>query len=310
MERYKYRDVLFSTDDSLEHLCLEKNSSSIIGILRLIIGTADCRDDVLGITHVFRINYCQFPCEMRDNIERQFLCDVFGDDSENLTLAELNQYFKNSQYTNRKFFHVIEEELIRCLIADLQQHYLVAFIHLYRLMEAVSYSYPLLYTSHSKDYQGTYTLLQKYFKNDGAGELKFFSNFIKSTYHTNEFYNTLIEIDFNLIENETLRTYYFQFFKGLAADISSDSHFVIDDDSLIVKISFLNFFELLITLRNRYFHLAQGAESKKNHSSIMIPDPNLWFSLYMPGGIYWISTMLLKLIEHDLDKMYRSAPRV
>lgn len=66
------------------------------------------------------------------------------------------------------------------ILNELTQYFVVnelspceGFVHLYRTLEFMSYSFPLIYASKSKSYRGTYDSLKKFLAGDSGGEVKF-----------------------------------------------------------------------------------------------------------------------------------------
>lgn len=111
------------------------------------------------------------------------------------------------------------------ILNELTQYFVVnelspceGFVHLYRTLEFMSYSFPLIYASKSKSYRGTYDSLKKFLAGDSGGELKFFDKFLKEIFKTN--------------------------------------FFTFDENTLTFK--FKNEMELFIEIRNRYFHMLLG----------------------------------------------------
>ena len=72
-----------------------------------------------------------------------------------------------------------------------------SFVHIYRTLEFMSYSFPMIYASKSMDYRGSYEHLKKFMNGDSDGELKFFKTFLKELFKNN------ILLENKKLKNET-----------------------------------------------------------------------------------------------------------
>ncbi len=89
----------------------------------------------------------------------------------------LNTYLRHS-LKQRKYYKEILLEMVHFFYRNNRAEGCVAFLHLYRFLERVSYAFPLTYSITTEDYKGTYDSLKEFF-GEGKGELKFFSKFIE-----------------------------------------------------------------------------------------------------------------------------------
>lgn len=292
INRYTYKDPIFRTNARNQNLRIE-SGNSILTLFRLISGTINCTDLYKNKEYKFRTNFSNFPFGENETIDQSVVLNNFPDE---VKLKDLDLYFKRSKF-NSIFYSSIQSELIKCLIAEKQKNHLESFFYLYRVIEGISYSIPLIYVSKHKNYNKTYKQLQSYFGKDIDGELAFFKRFISQTFKDEEFYKSTIDIDITEIDIEEIREDYYKLYIGKMKPqaISSQS------ENEEIKISFIGFYEFIIELRNRFFHFTKGSwQDNLSSSELLFPD--YFFKPIINHGINWISLILFEIIKVDFEK--------
>ncbi len=293
-DRYNYKDVLLRSNSKYPNLRIGNNDKAILKIFRILAGTIDCGDEYLNRHYKFRINYFELPfLNNPKQLNQSLLTTIFADDIDMLTL---DNYFKNTK-GNIDFYSLVQVELTKCLVAKSQKHFLEAFFFLYRILEGICFSLPLIYTSKAKDFKKSYGMLQKFFSNSQKdGELLFFKKFIVEIFKDKDFFKSTIDIDLNCIHIEELRNEYFNIYRNLCKDDFLDD----ETESEELKFKFIGFYEFLIELRNRYFHLLQGTW-QENISSTTVLYPDLFFKPLIDNGINWIAIVIFEILIFDIE---------
>lgn len=178
-DRYTYTDPIFSAKTLSPNIKVE-NSLSILKVLRLISGTVNCYDNYTGTNYRFRINYTNLPYELNNKLSSDVLLKNFPSE---VKIKDLNNFFKKSN-NNKKFYESIEIEILKCFIAEKKERHLESFFYLYRVIEGISYSVPLLYLRKNREYNKTYSDLQSFFGKDKDGELAFLSDLFQKLLKT------------------------------------------------------------------------------------------------------------------------------
>ena len=292
-DRYKYQDPIFKDSTKYDFLKIGNSNSSLLNVFRLISGTINCKDDYQNENYKFRNNYTEFPYEINTSIKQSIVKECFP---EEVKLKDLNHYFKVSR-SNQKFYSSIEVELLKCLIAESNGNHLEAFFYLYRVIEGISYSLPLIYVSKSKSYNKSFKQLQSYFKQESDGELAFFKKFICEIFKEEDFFKSTIDIDLTTISVEDLRESYFKIY----VEKINNSALIDSTEFEEIKVSFIGFYELIIEIRNRFFHFKQGAW-QENLSSTDIMYPDFFFKPLIGHGLNWVSIILFEIIKNDFVK--------
>ena len=291
--RYLFVDTIFQENTRNEFLRIE-NSTSILNIFRLISGTINIKDIYTNKIYKLRNNHIKFPTEVNTKLSSKIIVNNFP---EEVTLNDLNNYFKKAK-SNLKFYKSIEAELIKCIIAYEDNKTLESFFYLYRIIEGISYSIPLIYVSKKSDYNKTYSDLQSFFGKDKDGELSFFKRFVSETFKDEDFYKSNIDIDLLEIETEEIRAKYYSIYLKRM----SEKHIVSKNENELIKIKFIGFYDFLIELRNRFFHNSKGSW-QENLESTELLYPDLFFKPLIKHGINWISLIIFEIIKVDFDKI-------
>ncbi|KAF2333780.1 hypothetical protein [Flavobacterium daemonense] len=292
-KRYKYNESLIRANSKNKYLNASENRNPLLGIFRLLSGTINCTDEFLEKNHKFRTNYFQFPYIDNDVLKQSIFTDLFP---EEVKISHLNSYFKVAR-RNKKFYETIECELIKCLIANKSANFLESFFYLYRVIEGISYSLPLIFASKLKDYNKSYDLLQKFFSKSKESELAFFKKFICEVYKEEDFFKTSISINLDLIDVEELKEKYYKTYSSLIIDKKNIEDATENEE---VKISFIGYYEFMIEVRNRYFHFLQGTW-KENLKTTEVLYPDQFFKPLIDNGINWVAIILFEILKFDLD---------
>ncbi len=294
INRYSIVDSIARNNTKYKHLKTEENPSPILNLFRLISGTVNIKDNYKNKTYKIRDNNIKLPTEENTFLKYDTLLEQFD---ESVSLEDLNYFFLKAR-SNRKFYKSIEVELIKCLIAYKSDKFLESFIYLYRIIEGISYSIPLIFVSKKDDFNKTYHDLQSYFGKDKDGELLFFKRFISETFKDEDFYKTNITIDLNLVDFEELRPKYYELYLN-----KINEKFVIDkSENIFIKIKFIGYYDLLIELRHRFFHNLKGSW-QENFDSTELMFPDQFFKPITLHGINWLSIVLFEIIKFDLQKI-------
>lgn len=281
-----YEDHLSAAQNAAlpAELVISDRISNEAVLIRLLLGT-------LTIKHFSGER--QISLEQRNNYSIAGILD-------DITLPEdrIKDFFSFEEFSNTekesigKYLrfnrrnHFVHEELLSELTQAMvwqEQSPIESFVHIYRTLEFMSYSFPLIYASKSMDYRGSYEKLKKFMSGDSDGELKFFKTFLKELFKENILYEYEFDILFisdnvNLIQAELERAV-------------SNNYYIFEGETM--KIRFANVADLLITLRNRYFHMLIG-KGTDNFYDIRYDKREL-FSVMNPMFINWL-TMIYKEI--------------
>lgn len=184
--------------------------------------------------------------------------------------GNLALFIKKTTPMNRPFFEDLLGEFSHHFIQTKKEAHLAAFVFLYRILERISYSIPLLYSTLSNDFIDTFNDMKSLFSPESGGELGLFKKFLnQGKFIDSIILDTTYKIRFtsktgNQDKYFSLINYYFKSFSSTDSNISE------------VEIKFRDVPDLLIALRNRFFHFKTG-NSQKNIAIKELQDPDEFF---------------------------------
>lgn len=181
-------------------------------------------------------------------------------------------FIKRTAADNRAFYQDLLAEFSNYFLETERGSHTSAFVHLYRILERLSYSIPLLYCSLSRDYMGTFSDLKAMFAsdNDRSGEFGLFNKFLsQGKLIDTTLLDSAYRIDFSASPINKRR--HFELIQR-----HSDKFIGADDTTYQVEIKFRDVPELLRNVRNRFFHFRTG-DGQRNISMREIYDTNGFF---------------------------------
>lgn len=267
-------------------------------ILRIIMGGVSITNNDVGITCDLTTNYLSLYYAFDElKSPEGNLSEILNDSIE---LPDLEKFFFDRRYSlkNKDFFNRLENEFCNFLLYQSKENYTTAFIFLYRILEVISFSFPLIYASKTYDFKHTYGKLKEIFSiNSGnsTGELGFLKSAIKVMFEGSELLETSIDIDLDdeFEKNEKI-------YKALKSVIDNKIFHTDTIENSKLSICFGDVSSFIITLRNRFFHLFNRGD--KNLESIEIIDPDYLFSKINKPVFTWICVVYLEINKFLLEE--------
>ena len=138
------------------------------------------------------------------------------------------------------------------------------------------------------DYRVSYGNLKKFMSGDSDGELKFFKNFLKELFKNNILFQYEFEIYF-LNGNETL-------IKQELQRVINNTSYTFDGNTM--KIRFANIIDLIVILRNRYFHMLLG-KGTDNFYDIQYDKRELFYAMN-PVFMNWLTLVYREIVIYSV----------
>lgn len=294
-----FNNGLFQYEDKLSDAQIEKLPSSLLlnapsseaVLLRLLLGgiTISKTNEIKRYNQPS--NYTLLPFKEKSRFSYESFDKVFSTDITKEEAALLcNKYFQK----NRKNTYVHNQMLFEFSSYLLKEKLspTAAFVHLYRCLEFMSYSFPMIYSSISKDYRGTYESLKKFMGGDSSGELAFMKKFVKELFEHDQVLNYQFDIDINMEGLDKAKT---------ECKAAFRDEFSYNFEGQTFSITFENMMALFICLRNRYFHFLIGGK-RINFTSIEYDIEDL-FQALNPYFANWIAVIFCKIIQDGFDSL-------
>lgn len=258
-------------------------------LIRLLCGTLKLKYPLNGrdVEIEQRKNYSIPGIGENNGFKYKIIRDFFSLDHFRKTEKKSIDKYLNS---NRRNFFVHSEVLseLTSAIIWMKSSPIESFVHIYRALEFMSYSFPLIYASKSMDYRGSYGNLKKFMSGDSDGELKFFKTFLKELFKNNILFQYEFEIYF-LNGNETL-------IKQELQRVINNTSYTFDGNTM--KIRFANIIDLIVILRNRYFHMLLG-KGTDNFYDIQYDKRELFYAMN-PVFMNWLTLVYREIVIYSV----------
>lgn len=220
--------------------------------------------------------------------------------SEDLSNDDIFQVFKNQKYIvqNNDFFESLCNEFNNFYYYENKGSHTTAFAFIYRILETISYAFPLTYAVKTNNFQGTYSLLKGYLNGvKDKGELGFFKKFIQELFKDDPAPESSITIEINHPDVDIQKAFFKSFKKACPDPNLYDPNDT--DEPNRISIKFTEYSSFVINLRNRFFHFFNSGQPNLHSSDIM--DADSFFGMVNKKSVYWISVVLFQIIKVNIE---------
>lgn len=257
-------------------------------LLELLMGKIDIFD--MSDQHIFnqKTNYTSLPfstvkSHMIDDFNKVLIIDDISDER---TSNCVNTFFRNDRRNKIVYDHILHEITQYFLFG--QNSSCEGFVHLYRTLEYISYSFPMIYASSSSEYLGTYGDLKSFFSSDG-GELKFFRRFLQTLLKPN---SSVLNYTFNIVIDS-------QYSDELENLLKNEIHVdAVGFSESVMQVGFLDIMDLFLEIRNRYFHMLLG-QGRNNFFGLNYEINDLFKSIN-PFLLNWFATIYVEILNQRM----------
>jgi hypothetical protein len=297
---FEHIEILESNqfDENTISLSIAKNQTPKVLLIRGLIGSLKYRNTFTQKEFAQTIDYFDLQNSNSAKPAITRLREYISPDIDDELLGKIFQN-KKFLYQNLQFFERLNNEFCNYYYYQSKESYTTAFAFIYRILETISYAFPLIYASKTDDFKGTYHFLKQCLTGDKEkGELGFFKSFIAVVFDKDPLKDSSITIEINH-ESEEIQQYLFTAFKKACPDENIFSPDTNEPDRLSVKFS--EYSSFIICLRNRFFHLFNSGHPNLQSDDIM--DADSFFELVNAKSIYWISLVVLEILKHNIDKV-------
>lgn len=290
---YIYENLIDVDDSKLpSELVVNERISNEAILVRLLCGTLNVKYIANGEEKEMaqNINYSAPGKSNNASFSPNIFRDFFGFTKFNTSERKtIDNYIR----MNRRN-HFIHENLLSELTSAIiwqETSPIESFVHIYRALEFISYTFPLIYAAKSTDYRGTYEKLKKFMSGDSSGELKFFKTFIAELFKDNILINYEFEAYFlNGCEGKV---------KTELQRVTETTYYEFEGNTM--KIRLINIVDLIVTLRNRYFHMLVG-QGRENFYDTSYDKRDL-FSALTPIFINWLVLVYKEIVDYSVGML-------
>ncbi|PLK45935.1 hypothetical protein [Emticicia sp. TH156] len=289
-------DAIF-TEQTLSLKVNERQSPKLI-LIRGLIGSIKIKHNLYESEFEQSLDYFDLLKTKTHIPPLERLTEYLGGE---LSIEELGDIFKNRRFLkqNQQFFYKLNNEFSNFFYYENKESHTTAFAFLYRILETISYAFPLIYASKSNDFKGTYSFLKDCLSgNKDKGELGFFKSFIKTIFSEDPLYESSITINI-IADNEEIQGLLFRAFDKICIDknIFSPTDTV---EPRSISIKFAEYSSFIINLRNRFFHLFNSGQPNLQSDDIL--DADYFFKLVNKQTAYWLSIVLIEILKYSIEK--------
>jgi hypothetical protein len=282
-------------------LNLDKTKNYKAVVFRLLSGTAKIEHVPSGILICPDKYYFDLSAEKVTDFYNQITVNISPYD-----IKLLSKHFDENIGKNYNFYRELFLEYAWYFyeVSSYRKNYTGGFFHLYRILESISYVFPLIWASKAKDgYYGTFEKMKDLFNNPTKGELGIFRLFIKSFLPEEEL-GFHFKLSLSSCNPKWLKGYY----KIIEQNVKSED--IVDslepgltDDSMpenvYITIKADAIIDLTINIRNKYFHFLTG--EKQNFSSEQLGDPEEFFKSINEQIFTWLSYIFLRILIYEIE---------
>jgi len=194
---------------------------------------------------------------------------------------------------NRRLFSEMLSEISNYYCSTGTGAHASAFVYLYRSLERMSFSVPLLYCATSSDFQGTFDSLKRLFDEGAGGDLSLLRKFVDGgRFLDPTVVDSTITVDFSMSPHGG------KYYHAVTSRFSDTE--ACDPVLRQIVIKFGKMQGLLETLRNRFFHFRSG-DGRNNISARDLIDVDEFFALLNPA----LENFICKLILQSITLKYR-----
>lgn len=259
-------------------------------LLRLLLGTATVSRG--GVSGKQATDYSSLPASPQTKSPLAAIKDFLTGYAVGGSVA---RFVKVTRADNRDFYREILGEFLNFYLQTIQGRNTGAFVFLYRVLERISYSVPLLYASTQSDYIGTFKDLKSILNSDIDGELGLFKKFLNQ----GKFID-IIKLQVNQKISFSSSSGYGQGHYALTCN-KFKNFTSMDPVGQEVEIKFSDIHDFLITIRNRFFHSRTG-DGRGNITALEMLDSDEYFGKVNPV----IASFLAIVALHTISAKYHA----
>jgi hypothetical protein len=253
-------------------------------LIRLLLGTASVSRGSISCKQ--QIDYSSLPSVAQTKSPAIAAKDFL---TSYAVGGSIERLIRVTRADNREFYKEILSEFLNYQVQIAQGRNTAAFVFLYRMLERVCYSVPLLYASTQTDYVGTFNDLKAILNATDAGELGLFKKFLSQGRFIDPIKLQVVQqITFSSTGGHQASYYNLtvtRFTKFTSTDPVTNQ----------VEVKFVDIPELLITIRNRFFHSRTG-DGRSNITTIEMTDSDEYFGNLNPLVMSFLAIVVLHTI--------------
>lgn len=290
LESYTYTDPC-NAKNITKSLLIDSSSKPEEVLFRLLLGTIDFKEKYNRKIIKQRNNLFHIPYKVNSRVSKRSVydCNIEIEGNED----EFEKYIRKNR-VNMKIYKNILHEFTSYFYHQNKREFVASFVNLYRCLEHMSYTFPLVYASKAKEYWGTYKELQSFFEGKGTSELKFFKRF-QEVLINKDIRNLTFEISFENAPIEIKGTLE-KILKNIYMQAGVPNEMV---ESNMVKYDYM--LDFIVTCRNRYFHFL--ASDPRNNLKIKEINMDYFFEAVNIHMANWLAYIYSEVVKFSFEQI-------
>lgn len=266
------------------------NGVPIFECVRLLSGSVDIKERLTG--RLTKLRNCWFTQSIRRPGQRTIASIIEALFDGDLNAEDVKLVLEKSRLENRAFWEEFRAELCFCLSCHRGKNSVSAFLHLYRILELISISVPLVYSSQLSDYRASVSFIKSLSKAERDGDLSILRNFSQALSLNDQYRDLFIDFPFSS-HDEALRTELkVQLDRCVINERIEHEYFAVENTG--VKIKFSSVPSFVASCRNRLFHNAISSENLKLDP---LRGPDLVCCTLIEPTLYWLCLILAEVFK-------------
>lgn len=292
---FRFRDSIPSNYKTALPVYFHVNNKTTYDVIliRLLTSTIDIIDNRDRKIIKLKKNYTTFPYFM---VARKSGKQIKSSLSP-FSFKDFARFSAKFYGRNLNFYFNLLQELTHYFVYTEKNQHQAAFVNLYRALEYISYSFPLIHASHFSNFNGSFEAFRSYFTDEKTSELKFFETFVTKLFQGTSYLTITTTFNFIYSDEVIANNCYDAFYSLLKPQewASADGF----NSTLEVENKFI--LRLLKNTRNKYFHFAIGGQ--RNLQNTDLKDPEVFFKCINEQFLNWMAFIFTTILKDNLDNV-------
>jgi len=257
-------------------------------VLRLLAGTTRIKCNKTNETIRQYNNYSILGRTPNTRITKSILEAI----TTPVSLADYDKRIQATNAHNFSFYSEIYFEFCSYFFEQYRNNYLAAFVHLYRVLERVAYSFPMFWAARAKTYRQSFDTLKAYFNDPKIGELGVFKRFVPDFVDA-----ASLRATFNINIVSAFPDWQKRHYDLLVQLGGNDVASSVPNSQVTIRYKIM--IDLMIVVRNRYFHALTGHSN--SFDSEQMVDANEFCSFLNEDLANWLAFILFQIFEFEFQ---------
>jgi hypothetical protein len=259
-------------------------------LIRLLTTTVKINSTKLGRVIILSDNYTALPFHVVTRKSTRQIISFL----DTFTPSEYATFSSKYYSRNIRFYQNLVYELTYFHYYTFQGQHQAAFVNLYRMLEFMSYSFPLIHAAHFNNFLGSFADLRSFILTDKTSELTFLNKFVDKLFDGTPYLGLTTNFNFSNPDIDVANNCYSAFYYLMRpidwTSANAATHDLVIENAKLIA--------LMKNVRNRFFHFAVGGQ--RNIYVSDLKDPDFFFESINKQFINWMGFIYKNLVKESL----------